>query len=384
MPLDGWPRIFHNNEDNTMSSIYYGQLTVSLFGQSHAPGIGVTVDGLPAGEAIDLEELQAFLNRRAPGRGPWATTRKEEDRPEILSGLAGGYTCGAPLAALIRNTNTRSGDYDNLRDIPRPGHADYTAQVKYGGFQDVAGGGHFSGRLTAPLCIAGGICKQILARKGIYVGAHIAAVGGIPDQSYDPVNLDRETLLAPGGRDFPVLDPDAGARMQGAIAQAKEDLDSLGGLVECAVIGLPAGLGDPMLDGMENRIARLAFAIPAVKGVAFGAGFAVADRRGSQNNDPFYFDEAGQVRTRTNHAGGILGGITNGMPLVFQAAVKPTPSIGQPQESVSLSRGENTTLVIHGRHDPCIVPRAVPCSEAAAAIAVYDAWLEQQKRSNAK
>ncbi len=384
MPLDGWPRIFHNNEDNTMSSIYYGQLTVSLFGQSHAPGIGVTVDGLPAGEAIDLEELQAFLNRRAPGRGPWATTRKEEDRPEILSGLAGGYTCGAPLAALIRNTNTRSGDYDNLRDIPRPGHADYTAQVKYGGFQDVAGGGHFSGRLTAPLCIAGGICKQILARKGIYVGAHIAAVGGIPDQSYDPVNLDRETLLAPGGRDFPVLDPDAGTRMQGAIAQAKEDLDSLGGLVECAVIGLPAGLGDPMLDGMENRIARLAFAIPAVKGVAFGAGFAVADRRGSQNNDPFYFDETGQVRTRTNHAGGILGGITNGMPLVFQAAVKPTPSIGQPQESVSLSRGENTTLVIHGRHDPCIVPRAVPCLEAAAAIAVYDAWLEQQKRSNAK
>ena len=349
-----------------MSSIYYGQLTVSLFGQSHAPGIGVTIDGLPAGEAIDLEELQAFLNRRAPGRGPWATTRKEEDRPEILSGLAGGYTCGAPLAALIRNTNTRSGDYDNLRDIPRPGHADYTAQVKYGGFQDVAGGGHFSGRLTAPLCIAGGICKQILARKGIYVGAHIAAVGGIPDQSYDPVNLD------------------AGTRMQGAIAQAKEDLDSLGGLVECAVIGLPAGLGDPMLDGMENRIARLAFAIPAVKGVAFGAGFAVADRRGSQNNDPFYFDEAGQVRTRTNHAGGILGGITNGMPLVFQAAVKPTPSIGQPQESVSLSRGENTTLVIHGRHDPCIVPRAVPCLEAAAAIAVYDAWLEQQKRSNAK
>ena len=384
MPLDGWPRIFHNNEDNTMSSIYYGQLTVSLFGQSHAPGIGVTIDGLPAGEAIDLEELQAFLNRRAPGRGPWATTRKEEDRPEILSGLAGGYTCGAPLAALIRNTNTRSGDYDNLRDIPRPGHADYTAQVKYGGFQDVAGGGHFSGRLTAPLCIAGGICKQILARKGIYVGAHIAAVGGIPDQSYDPVNLDRETLLAPGGRDFPVLDPDAGTRMQGAIAQAKEDLDSLGGLVECAVIGLPAGLGDPMLDGMENRIARLAFAIPAVKGVAFGAGFAVADRRGSQNNDPFYVDETGQVRTRTNHAGGILGGITNGMPLVFQAAVKPTPSIGQPQESVSLSRGENTTLVIHGRHDPCIVPRAVPCLEAAAAIAVYDAWLEQQKRSNAK
>lgn len=367
-----------------MASYFGKHIHVSVFGQSHAPAIGVTVDGLPAGEAVDLEELQRFLQRRAPGRDATSTPRKEGDVPQILCGLVDNVTCGAPLAAVIENTNTRSKDYDELRDKPRPAHADFTAQVKYGGHQDVRGGGHFSGRLTAPLCIAGGICKQILARKGIYVGAHIAAVGGIPDQSYDPVNLDRETLLAPGGRDFPVLDPAAGARMQGAIAQAKEDLDSLGGLVECAVIGLPAGLGDPMLDGMENRIARLAFAIPAVKGVAFGAGFAVADRRGSQNNDPFYFDEAGQVRTRTNHAGGILGGITNGMPLVFQAAVKPTPSIGQPQESVSLSRGENTTLVIHGRHDPCIVPRAVPCLEAAAAIAVYDAWLEQQKRSNAK
>ncbi|HIY32659.1 MAG TPA: chorismate synthase [Candidatus Evtepia faecavium] len=266
-------------------------------------------------------------------------------------------------------------------DIPRPGHADYTAQVKYGGFQDVAGGGHFSGRLTAPLCIAGGICKQILARKGILVGAHIAAVGGIPDAGYDPVDLTGEALLAPGGKPFPVLDDGAGQAMQAAIAQAREEQDSLGGVVECAVLGLPAGLGDPMLDGMENRIAWLAFAIPAVKGVEFGAGFAAAALRGSQNNDPFYFDQAGRVRTRTNHAGGILGGITNGMPLLFRAAVKPTPSIGQPQESVSLSRRENTTLVIHGRHDPCIVPRAVPCVEAAAAIAVYDALLEQQKRS---
>ena len=359
-----------------MSSIYYGQLTVSLFGQSHAPGIGVTVDGLPAGEAIDLEELQTFLNRRAPGRGPWATTRKEEDRPEILSGLAGGYTCGAPLAALIRNTNTRSGDYDNLRDIPRPGHADYTAQVKYGGFQDVAGGGHFSGRLTAPLCIAGGICKQILARKGIYVGAHIAAVGGIPDQSYDPVNLDRETLLAPGGRDFPVLDPDAGARMQGAIAQAKEDLDSLGGLVECAVIGLPAGLGDPMLDGMENRIARLAFAIPAVKGVEFGSGFGAAGMRGSEHNDPFILED-GVIRAASNHAGGILGGISSGMPVVFRVAFKPTPSIAKKQRTVRLSAGTEEELQITGRHDPCIVPRAVPVVEAAAALVLLDALLDR-------
>lgn len=355
-----------------------------IFGESHGPAIGVTLEGAPSGVALDWDFIRAEMARRAPGGSAMSTARKEADEVQILSGVFEGKTTGTPLCAVISNTDTRSGDYAQLKALPRPGHADYSGGVRYGGHNDYRGGGHFSGRLTAPLCIAGGICKQILARKGIYVGAHIAAVGGIPDQGYDPVNLDRETLLAPGGRDFPVLDPAAGARMQGAIAQAKEDLDSLGGLVECAVIGLPAGLGDPMLDGMENRIARLAFAIPAVKGVAFGAGFAVADRRGSQNNDPFYFDEAGQVRTRTNHAGGILGGITNGMPLVFQAAVKPTPSIGQPQESVSLSRGENTTLVIRGRHDPCIVPRAVPCLEAAAAIAVYDAWLEQQKRSNAK
>ncbi|MCI5498906.1 MAG: chorismate synthase [Clostridiales bacterium] len=363
-----------------MSSIYHGQLTVSIFGQSHAPAIGVTVDGLPAGEAIDLEELQAFLRRRAPGTGDWSTPRKEGDQPEFLSGLDQGHTCGAPLAAIIRNTNTRSKDYSNLRDIPRPGHADFTAQVKYGGFQDVAGGGHFSGRLTAPLCIAGGICKQILARQGIYVGAHIAAIGGIPDAPYDPVDLTQEALLAPGEKLFPVTDEAAGEAMQAAIAAAKADLDSLGGLIECGVIGLPAGLGDPMLDGMENRIARLVFAIPAVKGVEFGAGFAVANRRGSQNNDPFYMD-GDRVKTRTNHAGGILGGITNGMPLVFRAAVKPTPSIAQPQDSVSLSRREDTKLEIHGRHDPCIVPRAVPCVEAAAAIAVYDALLEQRKRS---
>lgn len=360
-----------------MSSIYHGQLTVSIFGQSHAPAIGVTVDGLPAGEAIDLEELQAFLRRRAPGTGDWSTPRKEGDQPEFLSGLDQGHTCGAPLAAIIRNTNTRSKDYSNLRDIPRPGHADFTAQVKYGGFQDVAGGGHFSGRLTAPLCIAGGICKQILARQGIYVGAHIAAIGGIPDAPYDPVDLTQEALLAPGEKLFPVTDEAAGEAMQAAIAAAKADLDSLGGLIECGVIGLPAGLGDPMLDGMENRIARLVFAIPAVKGVEFGSGFAGAALRGSENNDP-YCMKNGAVRTRTNHAGGILGGLSTGMPIVFRAAFKPTPSIALPQQTVRLSDGAPVTLELRGRHDPCIVPRAVPCVEAAAAVAVLDAALEAQ------
>lgn len=359
-----------------MSSIYRGHLTVTIFGQSHAPAIGVTIDGLPAGHAIDLDALQAFLDRRAPGQNDWSTPRKEADSPEILSGLADGVTCGAPLAAVIRNTNTRSKDYSNLRDIPRPGHADFTAQVKYGGAQDVAGGGHFSGRLTAPLCIAGGICKQLLAEEGIAVGAHIASIGGIADAPFDPVDPGDVTL--PGQKPFPVWSDRAGARMREIIAGARAELDSVGGLIECAVTGLPAGLGDPMLDGMENRIARLVFAIPAVKGVEFGAGFTVAGLRGSENNDPFCIRD-GQVRTRTNRAGGILGGITNGMPLLFRAAVKPTPSIARPQESVSLSRMEEVTLEIQGRHDPCIVPRAVPVVEAAAAIAVYDALLEHRR-----
>ena len=355
-----------------MSSTYGENLHLTIFGQSHSPAIGVTVEGIPAGEKVDLDELQRFLNRRAPGKNAWSTPRKEADAPEILSGLVNGYTCGAPLTAIIRNTNTRSQDYANLAVTPRPGHADYTAEVKYGGYQDRAGGGHFSGRLTAPLCIAGGICLQILAREGITVVSRIASIAGITDEG--------ELTGSLAGKEFPVVSDARGEEMREAIAQAREAGDSVGGVIECAVFGAPAGLGDPMFGGMENRIAAAVFGIPAVKGVEFGAGFGVAALRGSQNNDPFYMD-GGQVKTRTNHAGGILGGITNGMPLVFRVAVKPTPSIAQPQDSVSLSRGENTTLEIHGRHDPCIVPRAVPCVEAAAAIAVCDALLEQQRRS---
>lgn len=362
-----------------MSSIYQGALTVSIFGQSHSPAIGVVVDGLPAGERIDVKLLQAFLDRRAPGNNPWSTSRREADSPEFLSGLVDDVTCGAPLAALIRNRNTRSADYDNLRDVPRPGHGDFTAQVKYDGFQDVAGGGHFSGRLTAPLCIAGGICLQILRRYGVTIGAHIAAIDRVEDEPFDPVTVEPALLVAVGAREFPVVNPEAGWAMQEAIAVAREEKDSVGGVIECAVTGLPAGLGEPMFDGMENRIARLVFGIPAVKGLEFGAGFSAARMRGSEHNDPFYM-EGDQIRTKTNHAGGILGGITTGMPLLFRAAVKPTPSIGQTQDSVSFSRRVNTKLEIHGRHDPCIVPRAVPCVEAAAAIAVYDALLEAGRR----
>ena len=292
-----------------MSSVYSGRLTVSIFGQSHAPAIGVTLDGLPAGESVDLDQLQAFLDRRAPGTGVWSTTRKEGDRPEILAGLLEGKTCGAPLAALIRNTNTRSKDYDNLRDIPRPGHADYTAQVKYGGAQDVAGGGHFSGRLTAPLCLAGGICKQLLARRGIQIGAHIAAIGGIADRPYDPVDLTPEDLLAPGKKPFPVREDPAGEAMQTAIAQAREEQDSLGGIIQCGVVGLPVGLGDPMLDGMENRIARLAFAIPAVKGVEFGDGLAAGAAR---TTTPSIWTRRGRCGPGPTTPGAFWGGSPTG------------------------------------------------------------------------
>ena len=355
-----------------MSSTYGENLKLSIFGQSHGAAIGMTLDGIPAGLPVDLEALQQFLNRRAPGQNDYSTPRREEDRPEFLSGLLDGHTCGAPLAAIIRNTNTRSGDYSNLKDCPRPGHADYTAQVKYGGCQDAAGGGHFSGRLTAPLCIAGGLCKQWLETRGIRVGAHIAAIAGVEDDAFDPMRPQLEAVNA----DFPVLNPQAGAKMREAVAAARMDLDSVGGIIECAVTGLPVGLGEPMFGGVEGRIAQIVYGIPAVKGVEFGIGFEAANLRGSENNDPFRM-ENGKVVTATNHCGGILGGITNGMPLLFRAAIKPTPSISQVQQSVSLSLGENRELVVKGRHDPCIVPRAVPVVEAAAAIALFDLILEQ-------
>lgn len=354
-----------------MSSTYGENLKLSIFGQSHGAAIGMTLDGIPAGLPVDLEKLQQFLNRRAPGQNDYSTPRREEDRPEFLSGLLNGFTCGAPLAAIIRNTNTRSGDYANLMDCPRPGHADYTAQVKYGGYQDAAGGGHFSGRLTAPLCIAGGLCKQWLEAKGIWISAHIAVIAGISDTPFDPIQPQLDSVCT----DFPVLNPQAGAKMREAVAAARMEQDSVGGIIECAVTGLPAGLGEPMFDGVEGRIAQIVYGIPAVKGVEFGIGFEAANLRGSENNDDFRMEE-GKVVTSTNHCGGILGGITSGMPLLFRAAFKPTPSISRPQQSVSLAEGENRELVVKGRHDPCIVPRAVPVVEAAAAIAIFDMLLQ--------
>ena len=320
----------------------------TIFGQSHASAIGVTMEGLPAGIRIDFEKLQRFLDRRAPGQ-KGTTPRKEADRPEFIAGLVDGVTCGAPVTAIIRNENTRSGDYDELRYIPRPGHADYTAWVKFGEARDHAGGGQFSGRLTAPLCIAGGVCLQQLEKLGITVRARLVSVGE---------ETDAEKFAA-------------------CIEAARAAGDSVGGIIECTVTGCPAGLGGPMFDGMENRIARAVFGIPGVKGIEFGSGFAGARRRGSENNDEFCMED-GAVRTRTNHAGGILGGLCSGMPIVFRVVCKPTPSISKPQASVDLRTMTETTLSVRGRHDPCIALRAVPCIEAAAAAAIYDAILEEQ------
>ena len=353
-----------------MSSTYGERLKLSIFGQSHGPAIGMTLDGIPAGLPVDFEALQAFLDRRAPGQNDYSTPRKEADRPEFLSGILDGFTCGAPIAAVIHNTNTRSGDYNGLKDCPRPGHADFTAQIKYGGYQDAAGGGHFSGRLTAPLCIAGGLCKQWLEKEGIQVGAHLVCVGGVTDDPFDPINPQLDLVRT----DFPVISEAAGARMREIIAQAKADGDSVGGIVECAVTGLPAGLGDPMFSGMESRIAQIVYGIPAVKAVEFGAGYAAGYMRGSEHNDA-YTVENGKIKPLTNRAGGILGGITTGMPLCLQVAIKPTPSISKKQQSASFSKLETVDLEVKGRHDPCIAPRAVAVVEAAVAIAIYDAFL---------
>lgn len=360
-----------------MASVYGNALRLSIFGQSHSPAIGCSIDGLPAGIAVDLDRLQAFLDRRAPGRSATSTVRREADAPEFIAGITDGHTNGAPVAAIIRNGNTRSRDYDELRRKPRPGHADWPADVKYRGYQDVAGGGHFSGRLTAPLCVAGGIALQALEARGIHIAAHIASLGPEPicDTPLDPMKPNRVQLDAILANPLPCVSASAATRMRACILDAKNDLDSVGGIVECVAYGVPAGLGDPMFDGIENRIAKIAFGIPAVKGVEFGAGMAAARLRGSQNNDPYRMD-GDAVRPQTNHAGGILGGITTGMPVVWRMAVKPTPSIGRRQQSVDLVARSDAELVVHGRHDPCIVPRAVPVAEAACALALLDALLE--------
>lgn len=336
-----------------MSSTIGENIKISIWGQSHSQAIGVTIDGLPAGIKIDEEKLQNFLDRRAPGQNKYTTPRKEKDKVEFLSGLVNSTTCGAPLCGIIQNTNTRSSDYKNIIDIPRPSHADFSANIKYKGYNDVSGGGHFSGRLTAPLCIAGGICLQILNSMGIEINASIKSIGGEENKE----------------KQLEIID------------NARENLDSVGGVIECVANNVPTGWGEPIFGGLENKISQVVFGIPAIKGIEFGNGFECAKLFGSENNDEFYVSKDGKIKTRTNNHGGILGGISSGMPIVFRVAIKPTPSIGKEQNSVSLKEKKDTKLEIKGRHDPCIAIRAVPCVEAACAIALYDSYLESKKGS---
>ena len=349
------------------------RLKITVFGQSHAPGIGVVLEGYPAGRRIDWEQVSAFMARRAPGQNAWSTPRKEADQPEILSGLnEDGLTCGAPLCALIRNQNAHSGDYDLLRQMPRPGHADFAARIKYGDSWDLRGGGQFSGRMTAPICFAGALAMQLLAEKGVKIAAHIARIGETEDRCPDlchPVL----PLYAPG--DFPVVDAAQGEKMRREVEKARQAGDSVGGVVRCLAVGVPPGLGGPLFGGLESRLAAALFGIPAVKGVEFGEGFHAAALKGSQNNDPFC-REGEEVKTQSNHHGGILGGISTGMPLYFCVAFKPTPSIALPQQSVRWDTMEESALRVGGRHDPCVVPRAVPVVEAAAALVLADLMLE--------
>lgn len=364
-----------------MSSEFGKILKMQVFGQSHGKAIGVVVDGLPAGIKIDEEDLYKFMCRRKPGTSRLTTQRKEDDRPVFLSGFVDGVTAGSPLCAVIENTDTRSGDYANLTDLPRPSHADYTARMRYGQAVDMRGSGHFSGRLTAPLCVAGGIAKQILEQENIYVGAHLLSIENESDEAF-PLHPSPALFAQIASKPLPVISDATGERMAARIEAARAEADSVGGVIECAVTGLPAGLGSPMFDGIENRLAAALFGVPAVKGVEFGAGFAAAKMRGSAHNDPYIPGENGLLRTAKNDAGGILGGITTGMPLVVKCAMKPTPSIGKPQRSVRLSTKEPEELIIRGRHDPCVAVRAVPVIEAVAAFTVLDILMEGKTYGN--
>lgn len=358
-----------------MSSTWGERIKLSIFGESHGGGIGVVIDGLPDGEPLDEPEIMAQMARRAPGNGIASTARKEKDEPEIVSGIFDGKTTGAPLCAVIRNGDAHSGDYASMSRTPRPGHADYSAFMRYHGHADYRGGGHFSGRLTAPLTFAGAVCRQILARRGVEIAAHLLRVGKVTDAAFDMAHIDPLSLRALSQMTFPTLETSAGEAMTAEIEDAKQSGDSVGGVVECAAAALPAGLGSPIFGGVENRLSSLLFGIPAVKGVEFGNGFDASALRGSENNDPFRF-AGGKVVTETNRHGGVLGGITTGMPLIFRAALKPTPSIFRPQRTVDLVAGGDTELVIKGRHDPCIAVRAVPVIESAAAVCLLDLYME--------
>lgn len=354
-----------------MSGVWGNNIKVSIFGESHGNAIGITIDGLPSGFEIDLEKIDQEMARRAPGKSKLSTARKEKDAPEILSGFFEGKTTGTPLCGIIRNGDTRSKDYGKLKDLMRPGHADYSGNIRYSGFNDYRGGGHFSGRITAPLVFAGAICKQILEKEGIFIGAHVKKIKDVDDKSFDYTNISKDSLDNLRKVELPLLDPSKEEEMRNVIIDAKSNGDSVGGVIECAVIGIKAGFGDPFFDSVESRLSHLLFSVPAVKGVEFGLGFDISKLYGSEANDSYYY-EGDLVKARTNNNGGIIGGITNGMPIIFKAAIKPTPSISKKQNTINISTKTDEELIIEGRHDPCIVQRAIPVVEAVAAIGILD------------
>ena len=363
-----------------MSGTWGNNLEISLFGESHGPAIGVTINGLPAGLELDMDAIMLDMARRAPGSSDLTTPRKEKDQPEIITGFFEGKTTGAPLTAIIWNTNTRSKDYSQMKRLMRPGQADYPGSIRYNGHHDYRGSGHFSGRITAPLVFAGGICKQLLAQDNIVIGAHVQSIAGIQDKPYDfkqPVN--QETLDAFKKEALPLFDESKRGEMEEAVRKAKEDQDSVGGVVEVFVQGMPAGYGNPFFDSVEATLAHLVFSVPATKGLEFGSGFDIANLRGSQANDRYYYDDEGQVKTETNHNGGILGGITYGMPIVYRVAVKAPASIEKEQTTINVETKENDVLSTYGRHDPIIVPRIIPVLEAITAIGLVDLMMERGK-----
>ncbi|KOF57571.1 MULTISPECIES: chorismate synthase [Clostridium] len=355
-----------------MSGVWGNKIQVSIFGESHGKAIGIVIDGLEPGVELDMEAINKEMARRAPGKNKFSTQRKEGDEVQIVSGFFNGKTTGTPLTALIWNSNQHSSDYSNIKDTPRPGHADYTGFVKYEGFNDYRGGGHFSGRITAPLVFAGAVAKQILMKKNIIIGSHILSIHDIKEKYFDKVNINKETLEELVSKEFPVMDDAKGLEMKKAILKVKDELDSVGGVIECCALNLPVGLGDPFFDSVESTLSHLLFSVPAVKGVEFGLGFDIAKLKGSEANDEYYYDEDKNIKTYTNNNGGILGGITNGMPLIFRAAIKPTASIYRKQKTVNLKTKENDDIAIIGRHDPCITLRAVPVIEAVCAIGILD------------
>lgn len=353
----------------------------TVFGESHADSIGVTVDGLPSGTEIDRDYIQKILNLRAPGNHKTATKRKEPDEVEFISGVTNGKTVGGSVCAIIKNTNTKSSDYSNLCHTPRPSHADYPAMIKYGENFDIRGGGQFSGRLTAPICIAGGIALKLLEEKGIKIGCHISSIGRINDDSFNSTEEEKSLIDKLNCMSFPLINDSVSQDMNDYIIDASEKGDSVGGVIECKITGLPTGLGLPMFSGIENAISSVVFGIPAVKGIEFGAGFEGSKLYGSEFNDEYYYDDSGVIRTRTNNSGGICGGMSTGMPVIFKTAVKPTPSISLVQNTVDLKEKKNTVIEIHGRHDPCIVPRACPVIRCAAATAILDLFMSDSSFS---